>query len=120
MDWILCKCDTKKKINIQLKCCLIIRMWVSWLDKRYMEGNQHRRTDCQSNHVSWNKRNEFWLPTLLVGEALELVSYLSPALSKNSISKVIAIRDIIWKIRVSLGHLGGEILPMILLPDNLN
>ena len=52
-------------------------MWLAWLDKRYMVGNEHRTTECESDHVLWQERNQFWLPTIMVPDAEELVSYHS-------------------------------------------
>ena len=51
-------------------------MWLSWLDKRFMDENEHRTIDCESDIVLWQERNQFWLPTILIPDALELVSYL--------------------------------------------
>ena len=50
-------------------------MWLSWLDKRYLAENDHRASECESNIVLWQDRNQYWLPTIMVPDALEVVSY---------------------------------------------
>ena len=44
-----------------------------WEDKRYIEGNEDRVTDCKSNHVVWTEANQFWLPNFYVWNVRELV-----------------------------------------------
>ena len=45
-----------------------------WEDKRYIDGNEGRLTDCKSWDVVWTERNQFWTPNLFVIDVLELVS----------------------------------------------
>merc|ERR1719322_1000121 len=50
---------------------------LKWDDKRYIEGNEGRITDCKSNHVVWTEANQFWLPNFYVWNARELDGYLN-------------------------------------------
>ena len=66
---VLYKYFSKKIISNLLLC----RISLKWEDKRYIEGNEGRITDCKSNHVVWTEANQFWLPNFYVWNARELV-----------------------------------------------
>ena len=54
---------------------LLLRIYLQWVDERYIEGNEHRATNCTSNHVVWQEvEPHFWLPKLDVEDAIKLVT----------------------------------------------
>ena len=46
---------------------------MTWVDERYMSENEHRITECESNHVLWTENSQFWLPMLWLNDAQEQV-----------------------------------------------
>ena len=46
---------------------------VTWSDKRYIKGNERRKTECPSNYVVWNEDNQFWVPNFFVWDTIETV-----------------------------------------------
>ena len=61
-------------------------MWLAWLDERFMAENEHRTSECESNQVLWHERSQFWLPSIMVPDALELVSYHHKSRRSQSIA----------------------------------
>ena len=60
-------------ISICLSAYLLLRMYLDWEDKRYIDGNEDRATDCTSNHVMWEEEaRQFWVPRLDVNDAIKL------------------------------------------------
>ena len=49
------------------------RIDISWEDKRYISGNEHRIVECPDGDVVWKEENEFWLPNFYVWDVIELV-----------------------------------------------
>ena len=49
-------------------------MAVSWVDERYVEGNEERKSLCKSGYVYWTEANQFWTPNFFVWDAFEVVS----------------------------------------------
>lgn len=62
-----------KYINRIREITLISRMIVKWEDKRFIEENRARETECKSNQVEWKKKDQFWIPNFHVDNALRLV-----------------------------------------------
>ena len=87
-----------------------------------MVGNEHRITECESNHVIWNKRNQFWQPTFGIVDSLELVSYhmSSKKLCYCRYIFYFVIRDFIWKTQENLDPRDRDFLTMTFPPVNLN
>ena len=69
---------------------------MSWVDERYIIGNEHRITECESTLVLRTKRYQFWLPVMVVGKAQEMVSYKSVfnfQKSRSNLSKDLSSRE---------------------------
>ena len=48
-------------------------MVIKWEDKRFIEENKARETECTTNQVVWTERGQFWIPNLYVQNAIQLV-----------------------------------------------
>ena len=48
-------------------------MVIKWVDKRFIDVNKARETECTTNQVVWTERGQFWIPNFYVGNAMQLV-----------------------------------------------
>ena len=50
-------------------------MVIKWVDKRFINENKARKTECTSNQVVWTEKGQFWIPNLFLENAIKLVSH---------------------------------------------
>ena len=72
----------------EISLCLspLYRIALTWEDKRYMKKktgignvgryNEHRQTECPSNHITYEDTKQLWRPYLQVLDALTLVNLI--------------------------------------------